>query len=324
MPTIDIHTHMLSSIWVDAIRDNGAPTYGVMTREDGRERLVERGNPTMTFEPEMFDYDLRLKDMDRFGVDVSVVSLTGPSVYWGSAEVSLDAARAINDDMASAQRSHPDRIRFLATLPWQYPEGAVEELAHAYDAGAVGVMVLANVQRMHLTDAHFSPIWQAIDDRSLPVLIHPTTPIGSEEMDLGRLGSSVGYTFDTSLAIARMIMDGFLDRYPNLALIASHGGGTLPYLASRIDLFHRFLPVEQQPFKGKPSEQLGRIYYDSILYDAGALAQCVGIGGPGQVLFGTDYPHPCDVPRLLELVDDRSGNEPAMIRGGNAERLFKL
>lgn len=324
MTTIDIHTHMLSADWVAAIKEHGGPVYSVMTRGDGLERMVERGNPTMTFVPEMLDYGLRLKDMDRFGIDISVVSLTGPSVYWGAAEASAATACAINQNMAAAQTAYPDRIRFFATLPWQHPELAVTELAKACDDGAVGVMVLANIQRMHLNDPQLAPIWQAINDRGLPVLVHPTTPIGSEQMELGRLSSSVGYTFDTSMAIGRLVMDGFLDRYPDLSLIASHGGGALPYLASRMDLFYRNTPADQRPFEGTPSDQLGRVYYDTILYDSGALSQCIGVGGPGQVLFGTDYPHPCDVPQLLSQVDERPGEEPAMLRGTNAQRLFNL
>ena len=41
--------------------------------------------------------------------------------------------------------------------------------------------------------------------------------------------------FDTTLAITRMIFEGFFDTYPNLKLIASHGGGTLPYLVGRFE-----------------------------------------------------------------------------------------
>ena len=116
----------------------------------------------------------------------------------------------------------PNRLprpdRWFATLPWQYPDLAVEELERAVGAGAVGVMVLANIHGTTLVDPSLAPVWQAIDRRALPVLVHPTTPPGVHEMDLGRLRASIGFTFDTSLAIGRMVMEGFLDTYPNSSL----------------------------------------------------------------------------------------------------------
>ena len=98
-------------------------------------------------------------------------------------------------------------------------------------------MVLTNVAGRHLTEAAFAPLWQAIDDRGLPVLVHPTEPPGTPAMDMRAysLASTVGFMFDTTLAITRMIFDGFLDRYPNLKIIAAHAGATAPYLAGRMD-----------------------------------------------------------------------------------------
>jgi hypothetical protein len=93
----------------------------------------------MTLTPGMLDYDLRVRRMDQAGVDLAIVSLTCPNVFWGEAETSLEAARATNDDMAAAQRAWPDRIRWLASLPWQHPKLALAELGRALDAGAVGV-----------------------------------------------------------------------------------------------------------------------------------------------------------------------------------------
>ena len=117
--------------------------------------------------------------------------------------------------MYIAQKIYPDRIRYFATLPWQYPKSALTELARACENGAVGVMVLANIQGKKLIDPDLKPIWREIDRRGLPVLIHPATPPGSRDMELGRLLPTLGFTFDTSLAISRMIFDGFLvDAWP--------------------------------------------------------------------------------------------------------------
>ncbi len=92
----------------------------------------------------------------------------------GELDVSCEAARESNDSMAMAQKRWPDRIRWLTSLPWEYPLRAVEELKRSCEAGAVGVMVLANISGRSLTDPLFAPIWAEIDQRALPVLVHPT------------------------------------------------------------------------------------------------------------------------------------------------------
>jgi len=166
----------------------------------------------------MFDIERRIADMDAAGVDIALISLTCPSVYWGDEAVSSGLARRMNDHWVAAERAFPERIRWLATLPWLHRDAALEELARADGEGAVGVFVAANLDGKPLTDPAFDAIWREIERRELPVLVHPTTPPGMGEMDLRRynLVASVGFMFDTTLAFARMILDGFLDRYPDL------------------------------------------------------------------------------------------------------------
>ena len=81
------------------------------------------------------------------------------------------------------------------------------------------------------------PIWAEIDRRALPVLVHPGEPPGADLMDLGRYDLTwlVGFMFDTTLAVTRMVFDGFLDRYPNLKVIVAHGGAAMPYLVGRFE-----------------------------------------------------------------------------------------
>jgi aminocarboxymuconate-semialdehyde decarboxylase len=275
----------------------------------------------------MFDYPLRIKAMDQVGVDIAIVSLTAPSVYWGSAEDSAKAARLINDDMRAARAAYPGRIRFLATLPWQHPELAVAELKRVCDLGAVGVMVLANIRGRHLTEPEFAPIWQAIDDRKLPVLVHPTTPPGYRDANLLKynLVATVGFVYDTTLAITRMVMDGFLDRFPNVKIIAAHGGGTLPYINARIDKFFELTAPSREKISIPPSEYFQRIYYDAVVYQMNSLHACIDLAGPGHVMYGSDYPHQTgDMKGCLARVDDLPPDQRDAIRGTNAQRVFGL
>jgi aminocarboxymuconate-semialdehyde decarboxylase len=324
---IDVHTHMISRPWLDMLKKHGGPRYSVKEAGGIPDVIHMDGAAFMTPMAGMFDWDMRIKAMDKGGVDISVVSLTCPSVYWGGEDTSATTARMMNDDFASAQAAHPDRIRWYATLPWEYPQSAVAELERAVAKGAVGVMVLANIVGASLTAPRFAPIWEAIDRQKLPVLVHPTAPPGVGEMDMAThsLTASIGFTFDTSLAIARCISDGFLDRYPNLRLIASHGGGALPYLAGRLDICHAKIPACSARAADKPSNYLRRIYVDSVVFAQNALQMCVDTVGPDNVLYGSDYPHNIgDITGCLGRVNSLAEGVRQAVRGRNAQRIFNI
>jgi len=324
---IDVHTHMISQPWLELLKSHGGSRYSVKDVGALRDVIHMDGSSFMTPLPAMFDWDLRVRNMNRARVDVAVVSLTCPSVYWGGESISTSTARLMNDDFAAAQRAHPDRIRWFATLPWQYPQAAVLELERAVAQGAVGVMVLANIVGKSLTAPEFAPVWQAIDERALPVLVHPTAPPGVGEMDTAAHGlvASIGFTFDTSLAIARCIYDGFLDRYAKLKLIASHGGGALPFLAGRLDICHQKIPLCSARTDERPTHHLRRIYVDSVVFRQDALQMCVDVCGPDNVLYGSDYPHNIgDMTGCLARVDALGGELRHRVRSGNAQRIFGL
>jgi aminocarboxymuconate-semialdehyde decarboxylase len=274
-----------------------------------------------------FDYELRLREMDRHGIDISIVSLTCPNVYWGDEATSALAARESNDSMQAAQARWPERIRWFTSLPWEYPDAAVAELQRTVARGAVGVMVLGNIAGRSLTDPLFAPVWQAIDDAALPVLVHPTDPLGAEAMGIAphNLFWSVGFTYDTTLAVAKMIFSGFFDRYPRLKLIASHGGGTLPYLVGRFEMGDRVEFDHLREIRRKPSEYLRHIHYDSITYDLAPLRYLIEVAGASQVMLGTDWPHrvhEADV--AVSRLDALPAAQREAVRGGNALRVFGL
>lgn len=326
MTVVDIHTHMLSNEWLDLLeRESG--TFFVADAP-GDARAVYRGStPFLTLTEAMTDYGLRLDAMDKAGVDVAVVSLTCPSVYWGTEATSVRAARLVNDQMADAQRTYPGRIRFLATLPWQHPGRAVEELERAVGQGAIGVMVLANVDGVSLTDERLATVWEAIDERALPVLVHPATPPGLEALDLDRfhLVWSVGFPMDTTLALARMLMDGFFERYRRLKVIGSHAAGCLPFLLGRLDAGPRYFAAAREKLGAAPSSFAPLLYADAITYSPAALRLTVDTFGPDNVLYGSDFPHRCGrMEETLELVGTLAPSEARRVRAENAERIFGL
>ena len=322
---IDVHTHMLNNEWLRLLEKHGRPRYTLKAVTGGLRAIHLDGAPFMTPVPEMFDWDLRIKNMDRVGIDVAVVSLTCPNVYWGNEAVSLKAAQVMNDEMARARNTWPDRIQWFCSLPWQYEKTALAELRRCLKAGACGVMVLANIGGKPLTDPAFAKIWQAIDAAKLPVLIHPTAPPGVAEMEMQQfqLVASIGFTTDTTLAVARMIYDGFFDRFQKLKIIASHGGGTLPYLIGRMDQCYEHIPACRTKTREKPSLHARRIYADAVVFSDDALAMAVNVFGSANVLYGSDYPHTIGDPiGCLARVDRLPDGARERVRGRNSERIF--
>jgi len=322
MTVVDVHTHMMTREWLALLAEHGGK-YTVTA--DG---MIEMdGTPFLPVQQSMWDYELRIQAMDEARVDVAVVSLTCPNVYWGDQATSLQAARIVNDSMAQQRRLRAHRIAWFASLPWQYPEAAIQELGRVAALGACGIVVLANIAGQDLIDPLFAPVWAEIDRLALPVLVHPTVPQGYRDQHLEEfaLAGSVGFMADTTLAFAKIIYSGFIDRYPQLKLIASHGGGSLPYVAGRLDRVHEVHPAASAAIKGKPSDYLRRIHYDAVVYERLALDLCIAVAGEDNVLFGSDYPHKIsDMAGSLARVRSLPSAQARKVLQTNAERLFKL
>jgi aminocarboxymuconate-semialdehyde decarboxylase len=323
-PAIDIHSHMLCSEWLELIRAHGGPRFTVAQAPDGRTWIHLDGVRFMFPQPEMFDYGQRLAAMDAAGVDMAVLSLTGPNVYWGGEAVSTHAARVMNDSFAAAQAAHPDRFRWLASLPFQYPDRALEELARAVDAGACGVMLLTNIGGLPPTDPLFEPVFAEIDRRRLPAFMHPTV-CSCAGMEVFQLTASVGYPFETALVVSRMMMDGFFDQHPSLDLVLAHGGGALGALMPRIDRCHDAYADARSKVAARPGSYLHRLRVDSVLYSDRALADAIETYGERNVLFGSDFPHAiADLAGTLERIGRLPPAVRDRVRGANAAELFRI
>ncbi|MDE2149139.1 MAG: amidohydrolase family protein [Gammaproteobacteria bacterium] len=322
---VDVHTHMFSRRWLELLDERGGPDLEIRESVDSPLTLYQRGASFCVLEDAHFDYAARIRNMNAAGVDVAVITLPAPSVFWGDAETSSAAARLANDEFAQAAAKYPDRIRWMASLPWQYPELAIEELDRACRAGAVGVLTLGNIAGQSLIAPHFVPVWGAIDERRLPVLLHPTVPPGIDALDLNRyaLVASTGFMVDTTVAVAKMIFDGFFDRFPNLKLIAAHAGATLPYLAGRFDRVFERTDRAKTHISRPPSEYLKHIYYDAVTYQKETLDLCISVAGAEHVLYGSDYPFNIgDMAGCLERVNRLPADQRGLVGGENARTIF--
>ena len=320
---IDVHTHMFSQSWVDVVNASSKEHFRLDPKEN---MMMFRGLPIGRLVPAMLDYDLRIRNMDKAGVDVALISLTGPNVYWGTDAENMKAARAINDAFREAEKKYDGRIRWMASLPWLNEGDSLEELRRAKKNGAIGICMLTNIMGTPLTDPRFKKIWREVEAARLPVFIHPMTQytdgLGLNEYSLA---NTIGFTTDSSLCFARLIHSGFFDEFPKLDLIACHGGGALPYLIARFDRMWKVSTIASGTIKNPPSSYLKRIYFDAIVYDQRTLEYLIDQVGVDRVLYGSDYPFNLgDMAGVLARVDALGAERADAIRSGNTLKLFDL
>lgn len=320
---IDVHAHILDRDYVEAL----VALKGLTAQAGDRGQTLLRQDKTtyLWYRDEMFDVDDRLRQMDAKGIDVRLLSLSTPSVYdWEGAE-QVDAARRINDATARMVRGHPDRFGGIGTLPWGgSAEHALEELERMTgELALVGVAVGSNIGGTTLDDPELEPIWARINALRLPVFEHPMFPVNTAGMDAFELPLRVGFVFDTTLALTRMIYAGVFERYPDFPYIVAHTGGALLTILERLDNGYRLFPDCREKITRLPSEYARRLYYDTCSFYGPALRMALEIVGPDQLLWGTDDPFigaDDSHVQALEIPDD----DKTKIVGDNAATLFNL
>ncbi len=323
---VDVHSHVFPDHFLRALARDGA-AYGTRLEERGTDRIVwSSPHQSARIGPVFYDVPERLAALDRWGITVQALSLSPPMLYWAPPALGCDLAALFNEEVAAICRAHPDRLVALATLPLQDMDGAVAEAARAVRAGCRGLYVGTNVNGRYLDDPAFAPLWEFAQRERVPVFTHPLNNAGEDRMGAWHLGNSIGNPGETALAAGRLIMGGVLDRYPGVEVVLAHGGGSLAFLAGRMDHAYAVRPECREAIPARPSTYLRRLYVDTITHGDQALAFLVTACGAGRVLLGTDHPYdmadvdPIGRLRRLELPP----SEMTAITGQNAVRLLRL
>jgi aminocarboxymuconate-semialdehyde decarboxylase len=137
----------------------------------------------------------------------------------------------------------------------------------------------------------------------------------------------LGFTFDTSLAAAKLIFSGVVERFPQIKWVLCHAGGTLPYLAERLDRGFEAFKECRENIDRPPSEYLKDFYYDTVNFDPRALQLAVDFAGADHVLAGSDYPHQIgSLEKMIAVIEalNLSEADKEKIRSGNAQELLRL
>jgi aminocarboxymuconate-semialdehyde decarboxylase len=287
---IDLHAHYVPRSFMEMMDKEGAP-FGATIRRDGDEpTMMLGGKPYGPITRHYYEAKPRLKDMDKAGVDLQVLSLNPPMVYWADAELGSRLARLYNDELAGAVAEHPDRLAGLATVPLQDVPAAAAELERAIrQLGLRGVYIGSNINGRDLDHAELFPFFAKAEALRAPVFIHPVDVLGIDRIRAYYLHNGLGNPFETATAAARLIFGGVLERLPRLQVCLAHAGGALPYLIGRLDRVFRMRAEAKQSLRRPPSGYLRRFTFDTITHHEGALRYLIGLVGADRVAVGSDY-----------------------------------
>jgi len=288
---IDIHTHYYPPVYFDRIRELPSE-FSFGQSPSGQTIITYRGARFFGVTPAMTDVAKRLEDMDRVGIDVEVVSLSTPNVFFADAQRQPEIARMVNDAYAELVAQHPTRFKAFASIPMDSPDEAVGELHRAIDELKMnGVILLSNIGGKALTSPQYRAFFAEANRMRLCILLHPMLPANTEPFREYVLGPIVGFMFDTNLAVARMCYDGMFREFPDIRWIIGHLGGAIPYLMERLDNGWRDFPECRAKIDELPSVYLKRLYYDTVNFNPHMLMMVRDMIGADHMVMGSDYPH---------------------------------
>lgn len=261
---IDVHYHGNSPGFIAAIK----------ARNTGQTALME-WTPAKA-----------LADMDRDGVATSIMSTSEPSVYFGDAAAARALARECNEFFAKLVSDRPARFGFFATLPLPDVDGALKEIEYAFGAlKADGVCFMSSYEGKYLGDPAFAAVMDELNRRKAVAYTHPFRG-GMINMLPDNRALGITLSTETTLTIQSILYTNTATRCPDIRFIWSHGGGTAPYITSR-------LGAALGP-DGKPNANLAalqKFYYDTAqAFNPYTLATFTKVVPNSHILFGTDYP----------------------------------
>ena len=328
---IDIHCHYLNRDAAAKVAHLNPAQYepqikfaNQITRETNVKQMQERGGKLSTIE-------LRLKDMDRMGIDIQAVSpAPQQTYYWAEPGLGVELSRQINDRLAEIVAKWPDRFVGLGTVPLQNVELAVIELERCVkQLGLRGVEINPNVAGKELTDPglNLDRFFAKARELDIVIFMHPIGFTQGERLMDHYFNNVIGNPLDTTLGTSRLIFDGVMERHPGLKVVLPHAGGFLAHYWARMDHAWRARPDCRTVIKRAPSSYLKKFYFDTIAFDPEMLRNLIDKFGAEQVVLGTDYPFDMgeeDPVGLIGSVPRLPAAEKEKIMGGNAARLLKI
>jgi len=328
--TIDIHTHIIPLDFINgAIRNQDRFMVKINTMENGGFVLQHEQGFVYEVPPKYYDVKTRLQEMQRRSLSHEVLSVA-PTIfyYWSDLDTTCEVARLCNDALGEWIQASPEHFKAFGTVPMQNCKKAVSELEYVMSKpGFVGVEIGGSIEGTPLADPCYLPFFEAAEALNALIFIHPYYVGPRPGMEPQYLTNLLGNPLETSIAISLLILEGVLEKYPRLKLVAAHGGGFLPYGIGRIDHGYRVRKEVGQEISTKPSVYLNNnIYCDCITHDPEALVYLKNKLGISKVILGSDYPFDMGLEDPVGFIEQNTGltePEKESILAGNWEVMMR-
>ena len=324
-PVIDCQSHLFVPELIEMMAKRKNPPYSY--KQDGNVYVVT-GPPgawRRRLRDKHMDAAAKLADMDAAGIERTMISINDPGPETFAADGSI-AARICNDWIADLGKRYPARFSGLAVLPLQNMNAALKELDRCVSKlGMKGILLYSNLAGKFPDEEEFRELFAEAERLDMPILLHPAHPVTFDATEGHGMTAGLGLMFDTTIALARIILAGILERHPRLKLVCPHAGGALPYLIGRIDHQTQVLKRGAEHIAKPPSAYLRQIYLDAVSPIPLAIQYGIDYVGVERMLYSSD--HPWVDPQTIAGHIRSLGLPPedeAKIFGGNAERLFNL
>lgn len=298
----------------------------------------------------LWDLDARAQMLDQWPEvqQVLTLGLPGPEMV-GGPDFAPELARIANDDMAAICAKYPKKFpAFVASLPLNNVPAALEEMDRAIEKlGARGIQILTSVNGRPLDDPEFYPVFERVTlKHRLPIWMHPVRPgsradYPTEKSSKYEIWQVLGWPYETSAALARMVFSGLLDKLPTMRLITHHCGGMIPYFAGRCETLWAQLGSRTadedysevlKRMSKPPIEYFKMFYGDTVLGGSASALRCgLDFFGADHVLFASDCPFdpeggPMFIREGIRSIEDLqlSEEDKRKIYFGNALRLMRV
>jgi len=331
LTTIDIHAHAIVPAALTGMAA-AYPEHGPELIEDGGHRYLRYpGRERLGPLPEgIFEPAIRLADMDRQRVDLQVIAIPPPNFHYHvPAEVGAEFARIQNDALVDLSDQQPDRFHVFATLPLQDIAASLVEIERVAAVPRVrGVQIGSNIDGTDVDDPSLEPVWGDLERRDFPVWFHSDqrSIAGADRMTSYYLQNLIGIPLESTIAAAKLIFGGVLERYPGLRIGFTHGGGFSPYQIGRWEHGWTVRPEPKVNIADTgPRQFFSTMYFDSLTHDPLSLEMLGRRMGWDHVLLGSDYPFdmastdPVGGVEAVEMSDD----DRDRVLQGNAEDFLR-
>jgi predicted TIM-barrel fold metal-dependent hydrolase len=319
---VDCQSHLYAQEMIDYMKKRTTPPYAY---EKGEDTYVVVGQWHRRLRRNHTDAEAKLAAMDAAGINMTALSINDPGPERFGKDGAM-VARMANDFIAGVVRQYPGRFFGLAFLPYQDMRAARTELERCVEKlGMRGIFLYSNLAGGFADEPKYRAVFQWAEELDIPIVLHPAYPVTYEQTKGYQLTGGLGLMFDTSIALARIIMGGILEQHRRLKLVCPHAGGTLPYLIGRLDHQTQVLKRGTDHIRKRPSEYLKQVYFDTVSPIPLAIKYCYELVGAGQLLYASDHPwvEPELIARCIRQLNLSSEDE-RNIFGENANRLFKL